>query len=122
MVDFDPAFLHDLLQVTVRNRISDIEEHSVQDDRSGIVAAFEINRHVLILTHEFKRRRLTQAGQVAHIPKIRDRTASTLSIFGCLLPLINLSTSYKNRPNLPCPAIDNKHVCAIAFSKVAAVR
>ena len=80
MVDFDPAFRHDLLQITVRNGISDIEKHRVQDDGSGIVAAFEINRHVLILTLEFKRRRLTQAGQVAHIQKVCDRTDNSTPV------------------------------------------
>jgi len=49
MVDFDPAFRHDLLQIAIRNGISDIEKHRVQDYVSGIVTTFEINRHVLIL-------------------------------------------------------------------------
>ena len=79
MVDFDPAFHHDLLQITVKNGISNLEKHRVQDDISGVVAAFEINHHVLILTHEFKRPRLTQASQVDHIPIICDRTS-----LGCL--------------------------------------
>jgi hypothetical protein len=80
MVDFDPAFRHDLLQITVRNRISDIEEHRVQDHRSGIVAPFEINRHVLILTHEFKRRRLTQAGQTTTFKKFATEPKSDAQV------------------------------------------
>ena len=69
MINLDPAFRHDLLQITVGNRISDIEEHRVQNHRFGILAAFEIIRHVLILTLEFKRRRLPQVTKQAHIPK-----------------------------------------------------
>ena len=38
------------------------------------MAAFEINRHVLILTLEFKMRRLTQITKQAHILKVCDRT------------------------------------------------
>ena len=74
MVNFDPTFRHNLLQITIRNGISYIEKHSVQDHGSGIVAAFKINRHVLILTLEFKRRRLPQVTKQAHILKVCDRT------------------------------------------------
>ena len=74
MIHVDPAFGHDLLQITIRNRISNIEEHGVQDDGFGIVAAFEVNRHVLILTRQFKMRRLSQVCTLAHILKLCDRT------------------------------------------------
>jgi transcriptional regulator with PAS, ATPase and Fis domain len=33
------------------------------------VAAFEVNRHDLIPARQFKRRRLSQLGEQAHIPK-----------------------------------------------------
>ena len=74
MVDFDPAFRHDLLQITVRNSISDIEEHRVQDDDFRIVATFDVNRHDLIPTCQFKERRLSQVCTLAHILKLCDRT------------------------------------------------
>jgi hypothetical protein len=76
MVNFDPTFRHNLLQITIRNGISLIEKHRVQDHGFGIVAAFEINRHVLILTLEFKTRHLTQIIKQAQILKVCDRTIS----------------------------------------------
>jgi len=76
MVNFDPTFRHNLLQITIRNGISLIEKHRVQDHGFGIVAAFEINRHVLILTLEFKTRRITQIIKQAQILKVCDRTIS----------------------------------------------
>ena len=81
MVNFDPTFRHNLLQITIRNGISYIEKHCVQDHGFGIVAAFEINRHVLILTLEFKTRRLTQITKQAHILKVCDRTTLGASAF-----------------------------------------
>ena len=69
MVDSDTSFRRDLHQIAIGNRISDIEKHRVQDDIFRMVAAFEVNRHVLILTCQFKGRRLSQLGKQAHISK-----------------------------------------------------
>jgi hypothetical protein len=69
MVHLDPTLDHDFLQITIGNSISHIEKYSVLDDGFGIVAAFEVNRHDLIPARQFKRRRQSQLGDQAHIPK-----------------------------------------------------
>jgi len=60
MVNFDTPFRHDLLQIAIGNRISDIEKHRVQDDAFRILAAFEGNPHVPILTFKFSDQQLTR--------------------------------------------------------------
>ncbi len=84
MVNFDTSFRHDLLQIAIGNRISDLEKHRVQDDIFRILVAFEVNRHVPKLTFEFKGRRLSQLGKQAHIPKVCDRTGSPLDMYSIL--------------------------------------
>ena len=69
MVDFDPVFLHNFLQITVGNHISCIEKHPVKDPGSGIVATLEINYHDLISTRCFKARLLTRIGKQSQIHK-----------------------------------------------------
>lgn len=54
--------------------MSGIEKHRVEDEVFRILAAFEVNRRVPILTFEFKGRRLSQLGTQAHILKVCDRT------------------------------------------------
>ena len=46
MVNFDTSFRHDLLQIAIGNRISNIEKHRVQDDIFRILAAFSIAAYV----------------------------------------------------------------------------
>lgn len=79
MVDFNPALPHDLLQITVGNRIPDIEKHRVQDDVFRIVATLEVNRHSLIPTHKYKAWCLSQLGNQAHALKLCDKTQSSRS-------------------------------------------
>lgn len=69
MVNIDPAFGHNFLQITIGNCVSDIEKHSVQDHGSGIVAAFEINRHGLIRTLKIEGLHLAQLADTAQASK-----------------------------------------------------
>lgn len=48
MINLESTFGRDLLQITIRNRKSNIEKHGIQNDGLGILATFEINRHALI--------------------------------------------------------------------------
>lgn len=49
MVDLDPALSHDLLKVSVRDGIADIEEHRKHNHRFRVVNAYEIKRVELIV-------------------------------------------------------------------------
>jgi|TARA_R110002073_G_scaffold53384_3_gene137916 hypothetical protein len=60
MVNFDTSFGHNLFKIAIGNRISDIAKHRVQNDAFRILAAFEGNPHVPILTFKFSDQQLTR--------------------------------------------------------------
>lgn len=85
MVHLGPAFGHDLVQITIGNHIPHIEKHRVQNHAFRIIAALEVNCHVPIPARQFKRRRLSQLGEQAHISKsLRQNQAAQVRMKTCV--------------------------------------
>jgi hypothetical protein len=74
MVDLNAAFGHDLFKISIRDTVTDIEKHCVQDHALWEMVPFEINRHRWLLAFKLKDPLLTRSDRLTQYLKLCDRT------------------------------------------------